>query len=119
MGRGEELGFGGVWVQRGSEVKGERGLDRDGDRKLNVEKEEIATVYEGGPVGVEALAATIGEDGGTLEDVVEPFLLQSGFVARTRQGRRITRAGAEHIGAAFRSEQIDEKDDGPPPLFGG
>ena len=79
----------------------------------------LATVYEGGPVGVEALAATIGEDGGTLEDVVEPFLLQSGFVARTRQGRRITRAGAEHIGAAFRSEQIDEKDDGPPPLFGG
>ena len=42
MGRGEELGFGGVWVQRGSEVKGERGLDRDGDRKCNVEKEEIA-----------------------------------------------------------------------------
>ncbi len=79
----------------------------------------LATVYEGGPVGVEALAATIGEDGGTLEDVVEPFLLQSGFVARTRQGRRITRAGAEHIGAAFRSEQIDEKDDGQPPLFGG
>lgn len=79
----------------------------------------LATVYEGGPVGVEALAATIGEDGGTLEDVVEPFLLQSGFVARTRQGRRITRAGAEHIGAAFRGEQIDEKDDGPPPLFGG
>ena len=79
----------------------------------------LATVYEGGPVGVEALAATICEDGGTLEDVVEPFLLQSGFVARTRQGRRITRAGAEHIGVAFRAQQSAPDDESAPPLFGG
>lgn len=71
----------------------------------------LATVYEGGPVGVEALAATIGEDGGTLEDVVEPFLLQSGFLARTRQGRRITRSGAEHIGVAFRASHSDTDSD--------
>jgi len=61
----------------------------------------LGGVYQGGPVGVEALAASMGEDGGTLEDVVEPFLLQTGFVARTRQGRRITAAGAKHVHLAF------------------
>lgn len=58
----------------------------------------IAEVYEGGPVGLEAAAATMNEDAGTLEDVVEPYLLQIGFLARTRRGRQLTRAGAEHIG---------------------
>lgn len=60
----------------------------------------IATVYEGGPVGVEAIAATLGEDAGTLEDVVEPYLLQIGFLARTRQGRRLTAKAASHLGLA-------------------
>ncbi len=59
----------------------------------------IGKVYEGGPVGLEAIAATLGEDAGTLEDVVEPYLLQIGFLARTRQGRRLTPAGAAHVGA--------------------
>jgi Holliday junction DNA helicase RuvB len=58
----------------------------------------IGEVYGGGPVGVEAIAASMGEDGSTLEDVVEPFLLQQGFLARTRQGRRLTAAGAAHLG---------------------
>lgn len=58
----------------------------------------IATTYAGGPVGVEAIAATLNHDRGTLEDVVEPYLLQIGFVARTRQGRCLTKAGATHIG---------------------
>ncbi|HRP64096.1 MAG TPA: Holliday junction branch migration DNA helicase RuvB [Phycisphaerales bacterium] len=58
----------------------------------------IGEVYEGGPVGLEAIAATLGEDSGTLEDVVEPYLLQIGFLARTRQGRRLTAAGRAHIG---------------------
>jgi Holliday junction DNA helicase RuvB len=58
----------------------------------------IAKVYEGGPVGLEAVAATMNEDSGTLEDVVEPYLLQIGFLARTRRGRQLTRAGAEHLG---------------------
>ncbi|UCD74551.1 MAG: Holliday junction branch migration DNA helicase RuvB [Phycisphaerales bacterium] len=60
----------------------------------------IGQVYEGGPVGVEAIAATLGEDAGTLEDVVEPYLLQIGFLARTRQGRRLTALGAAHLGVA-------------------
>lgn len=58
----------------------------------------IATTYGGGPVGLEAVAATLNHDSGTLEDVVEPYLLQCGFVARTKRGRALTKAGAGHIG---------------------
>jgi len=58
----------------------------------------ISDIYKGGPVGLEAIAATLNEDAGTLEDVVEPFLLQLGFLARTRQGRRLTAKAAEHLG---------------------
>ena len=57
----------------------------------------LRDVYDGGPVGVEALAATLGEDSGTFEDVVEPYLLQTGLLARTRQGRRMTDAAADHL----------------------
>ncbi|HBS30120.1 MAG TPA: Holliday junction branch migration DNA helicase RuvB [Phycisphaerales bacterium] len=58
----------------------------------------IGTTYKGGPVGLEAIAATMGDDAGTLEDVVEPFLLQVGFLARTRRGRSLTEGGAAYIG---------------------
>ncbi|MCA9278470.1 MAG: Holliday junction branch migration DNA helicase RuvB [Phycisphaerales bacterium] len=57
----------------------------------------IAGVYQGGPVGLEAIAATMNEDAGTLEDVVEPYLLQIGFLARTRRGRMMTRSAADHL----------------------
>ena len=59
--------------------------------------ETIAQTYEGGPVGVEAVAASMGEDAGTLQDVVEPYLLQVGFLARTRIGRQITPKGLEWL----------------------
>jgi len=72
----------------------ELGLD-ELDRKYLT---AILTTYKGGPVGLEAIAATMGEDSGTLEDMVEPFLLQIGFVARTRQGRQLTEPGARHVG---------------------
>ena len=58
----------------------------------------ICQVYEGGPVGLEAVAATLGEDAGTLEEMVEPYLLQLGFLTRTRKGRQIVQRGAEHLG---------------------
>lgn len=58
----------------------------------------LARQYRGGPVGLDALAATLGDDAGTLEDMVEPYLLRRGFLSRTRQGRRLTAAGAAHIG---------------------
>jgi Holliday junction DNA helicase RuvB len=57
----------------------------------------LTDVYDGGPVGVEAIAASMGEDAGTLQDVVEPYLLQAGLLARTRQGRKITPSGLKHL----------------------
>jgi Holliday junction DNA helicase RuvB len=76
----------------------------------------IATTYEGGPVGLEAVAATLNEDAGTLEDVVEPYLLQIGFLARTRRGRMLTRAAADHLGLKWKppaeSTQRDLFNDG-------
>ena len=58
----------------------------------------IASIYAGGPVGLEAVAATMNEDSGTLEDVVEPYLLQIGFLARTRRGRTLTARACERMG---------------------
>jgi len=72
----------------------ELGLDRLDHAMLRVIKE----VYGGGPVGIEALAATLNEETDTLVDVVEPYLLKIGFVARTPSGRRVTRKAYEHLG---------------------
>ena len=75
------------------------GIDRLGldelDRKY---LRTLAGVYEGGPAGLEAIAASMGDDASTLEDLVEPYLLQLGFLARTRQGRMLTPAAKEHLG---------------------
>ena len=60
--------------------------------------EAIIKVYNGGPAGIEAIAATMGQERDTLEDVVEPYLLQIGFVIRTRQGRQATPLAYEHLG---------------------
>jgi Holliday junction DNA helicase RuvB len=57
----------------------------------------LIRIYKGGPAGVEALAATMGEETDTLVDVVEPYLLQQGLVMRTRQGRRATADAYEHL----------------------
>jgi len=74
------------------------GIDNAGlDALDRMYLETLAGVYEGGPVGVEAIAATMGEDAGTLQDVVEPYLLQAGLLARTRQGRKITQDGMKHL----------------------
>ena len=54
--------------------------------------------FDGGPVGIDSIAAAIGEERGTLEDVIEPFLIQQGFVARTARGRIVTRASYLHCG---------------------
>ena len=53
--------------------------------------------YGGGPVGLETLAATIGEESITLEDVYEPYLMQIGFLTRTPRGRCVTRKAYEHL----------------------
>ncbi|MBX3354586.1 MAG: Holliday junction branch migration DNA helicase RuvB [Phycisphaeraceae bacterium] len=69
------------------------GLDELDRRYLRT----IAEIYAGGPVGLEAVAATLADDAGTLEDLVEPYLLQIGFVARTRQGRQLTPRAWRHL----------------------
>ena len=58
----------------------------------------ICERFDGGPVGIEAVAASLSEERGTLEEVVEPFLLQVGFIARTPRGRVATAAGFQHMG---------------------
>ncbi len=71
----------------------EAGLDEMNRRFLRV----IIETYGGGPVGIEALAATLSEPRDTLEDVIEPFLLQQGFLARTARGRLATDRAYEHL----------------------
>jgi len=72
----------------------EAGLDGIDRRIL----EAILDQFEGGPVGIEALAATLSEPRDTLEDVYEPFLLQRGFLVRTPRGRQVTRKARAHLG---------------------
>ncbi len=64
----------------------------------------LITIYDGGPAGIEAIAATLGEERDTLEDVVEPYLLQIGFVRRTKRGREVTQAACEHLGIEPRTK---------------
>lgn len=72
----------------------ELGLDAN-DRRL---LESMITFYNGGPVGLETLAAAIGEEAITIEDVYEPFLMQIGFLSRTPRGRCVTPAAYLHMG---------------------
>lgn len=60
--------------------------------------ETLIVKFQGGPVGLETLAASVGEDAGTLEDVYEPYLLKNGFLSRTPRGRVATRMAYEHLG---------------------
>ena len=71
----------------------ELGLDSIDRRMLR----SIITTFDGGPVGLETLAATIGEESVTLEDVYEPYLMQIGFLNRTPRGRCVTAAAYEHL----------------------
>ena len=73
------------------------GLDATDRRMLR----SIIEFYHGGPVGLDTLAATIGEEAVTLEDVYEPYLLQQGFLTRTPRGRCVTRRSYEHLGLEF------------------
>jgi len=76
------------------------GLDRTDRRML----ESIIRNFRGGPVGLETLAATIGEESVTLEDVYEPYLLQIGFLNRTPRGRCVTMKAYEHLGIPFQGQ---------------
>lgn len=72
------------------------GLDRADRRYLMT----LIEIFDGGPAGIDTLAASIGEDAGTLEDLIEPYLLQNGFINRTPRGRTATARAYEHMGFA-------------------
>lgn len=82
------------------------GLDNLDHRFLRA----IIEKHNGGPVGIETVAATISEDIGTLEDVVEPYLLQTGFLQRTPRGRIAAKAAYEHLGIATpKSMEVEQQ----------
>lgn len=96
-----------------AQVKGNGRIDREiadyALQKLDIDKigldnldrrmlETIIKAYDGGPVGLSTLAATIGEEAITIEDVYEPYLMQLGFINRTPSGRCVTRLAYEHLG---------------------
>lgn len=87
----------------------ELGLDNTDRRML----ETMIKFYNGGPVGLDTLAATIGEEAVTIEDVLEPYLMQIGFISRTPRGRCVTKLAYDHLGIDYRPEgggqmKIDE-----------
>jgi len=65
----------------------------------------LVNVYDGGPAGIDAIAATLGEERDTLEDVVEPYLLQIGFLRRTNRGREITKQACRHLGLKYHKKK--------------
>ena len=67
------------------------------DRKL---LEAVIHRFDGGPVGLDNVAAAIGEESGTIEDVIEPYLIQQGYLQRTPRGRIATLAAYRHLGVA-------------------
>ncbi len=96
-----------------AQVHGSGHIDRDAAEKAlellevdeygfdEVDRKILASLieqYQGGPAGIQALAASIGEDRGTLEDLYEPYLIQEGFLQRTPRGRVATRRAYEHLG---------------------
>ena len=80
------------------------GLDNTDRRMLKT----IIDFYDGGPVGLETLAATVGEEAVTIEDVYEPYLMQIGYLSRTPRGRCVTRLAYEHLGIPFKTGPTNE-----------
>jgi Holliday junction DNA helicase RuvB len=79
----------------------ELGLDNIDNKVLRT----IIEKFDGGPVGLDTIAAAINEEADTIEDVYEPYLLQLGFLDRTPRGRVATRRAYEHLGVAYKKEK--------------
>ena len=108
------------WVRDYAQIRAGNRIDREvADRALamldvdrhgldEMDKRILRTILEkfgGGPVGLNTIAVSVGEEAGTLEEVYEPFLIQQGFMARTPQGRTATAAACRVLGLAPRGEQ--------------
>ena len=83
-----------------------RGLDAMDRRYLN----RIAHDFGGGPVGVETLSAALSEPRDAIEDIIEPYLIQQGFLQRTPRGRLLTKAAFDHLGLGFPKKLTDQLD---------
>lgn len=81
------------------------GLD-DSDRRL---LKALIEKHGGGPVGIETMAATLSEDIGTLEEVIEPYLMQIGFLKRTPRGREATEKAYQHLNIPHKKKEIEQK----------
>jgi len=90
------------------------GLDNTDRRMLKT----IIDFYDGGPVGLDTLAATIGEEAITIEDVYEPYLMQIGFLSRTPRGRCVTRLAYEHLGIRYSKNSGNFAEENQLYLFG-
>jgi Holliday junction DNA helicase RuvB len=99
-------------VRAALELEGidEKGLDEQDRQFLRT----LIEVYDGGPCGIDAIAATMGEERDTLEDVIEPYLLQTkpALITRSRQGRRATKAAYEHLKLKWKPPK-ETNGDGP------
>ena len=76
-------------------------FDKSTESAANVNRNLLMTMigkFSGGPVGLDTLAAAIGEDAGTIEDVYEPYLIKNGFINRTPRGRVVTEQAYHHLG---------------------
>ena len=80
------------------------GLDSNDKRMLKT----VIEHYDGGPVGLDTLAATIGEESDTIEDVYEPYLMQIGFINRTPRGRIVTKRAYDHFNIPFKQQSSNE-----------
>jgi Holliday junction DNA helicase RuvB len=100
-----------------------KSLELEGINELGLDAQDrlflstLMDVYDGGPAGIDALAATMGEERDTLEDVIEPYLLQTALVTRTRQGRRATKLAYEHMGKKYVPPQESGESREDAPLF--
>lgn len=77
------------------------GLDEIDNKILLI----IIDKFKGGPVGISTIATALGEDGGTIEEVYEPFLIKEGFMKRTPRGREVTELAYKHLGRHKETEQ--------------
>ena len=97
----EVKGTGRITVEMANKALAMLDVDPQGfdlmDRKL---LEAVIHRFDGGPVGLDNIAASIGEEAGTIEDVIEPYLIQQGFLQRTPRGRIATLAAYRHLGVA-------------------
>ena len=106
-----------------AEVKADGKVDKEiADQALNMLKVDhqgfdhldrrflvtLIEKFEGGPVGIESISAAISEERGTLEDVIEPYLIQQGFLTRTPRGRVATKLAYEHFGFQMKNQQNSE-----------